>query len=51
MISLKAGFSFSRNESILAKSDKREVTLFLERRTSVKMDLSVFKIRVNVNFL
>ena len=48
MISLVPGFSFSKNESILARIGRQGVTMFLERRTSVKMDHSVFNIRVNI---
>ena len=45
MISLIPGFSFSKNESILARISRQEVTMFLEHRTSVKMDHSVLNIK------
>ena len=46
MIYLIAGFSFLKNEGILARIWKG-VKMFLELSTSVKNNISVFNIRVN----
>ena len=52
MISLIAGVSFLINEDIVAIIwQTKGVTMFLEHCTSVKMDLSVFNIRVNVRVI
>ena len=39
------GFSCSKNKSFLLESCRQGVTMFLERRASVKWNLSVFNVR------
>ena len=51
MTSLIKGFSFSKNESTLARIGRQGVTMFLEHRTSVKMDHSMLNIRVNIKVM